>query len=142
MGDLLWVASRIFLLRRRPKILPEHYFKNYERLQDISSPPRALFARAPIPESRNSPVVIVVSSADTQFSVPSWKQAHCVKILDPLNPDYPISVSSALVTATGFPRLGESGTNAADGSDAGRKPGTAGRKLPQITRRAGGLTLR
>lgn len=51
-------------------------------------------------------------------------------------------LSSVRVSASGFPMLGESGMNAADGGDVGRQPETAGRKLPQITRRAGGLTLR
>ena len=49
---------------------------------------------------------------------------------------------STRVSASGFPQLGDSTLNAADGGDAGRKPGKAARKLPQISRRPGGLTLR
>ncbi|CAN0122777.1 unnamed protein product, partial [Ectocarpus sp. 4 AP-2014] len=40
-----------------------------------------------------------------------------------------------------FPALSEGGTIAAEGSDAGGRAGMAGRRLPQISRRAGGLTL-
>ncbi|CAM9395424.1 unnamed protein product [Ectocarpus sp. 12 AP-2014] len=39
-----------------------------------------------------------------------------------------------------FPALSEGGTIAAEGSDAGGRTGMAGRRLPQISRRAGGLT--
>ncbi|CAM9868068.1 unnamed protein product, partial [Ectocarpus fasciculatus] len=50
-------------------------------------------------------------------------------------------VDGSEAPGSSFPALSEGGAIAAEGSDAGGRAGMAGRRLPQIYRRAGGLTL-
>ena len=77
------------------------------------------------------------------YSPRGWDPRGALNPIVTLSPNNYVKLSPRFqLLGSSLPQLGESGRLAADGGDAGSKAGMLRRKLPHISRRAGGLTLR